>query len=499
MCVGASQGCGSDLLVATPEEAIATRRSLPHWLHELFPVCSLLSQYNVRMEVTLARFVHALRSAEVPVSPAETLDALAVLQTVGVDDPTLLRDALALTLAKTSQEKDRFAECFERFFHQLAFQQPAKRTMLRNVNADAVLTQLASLASPELQALVAGILRQDHGELAWRVQQQAEALDFTRMQSLRDKGHYAAELGRALGLAELERLLSGSELGDDRELLDVLRYLRQYVREQVNTYVEQQYRLVVDATGKRAIIEAALKGNLDQLPPDYYAEVDRVVRKLAERLAQNHRKRRRRADRGHLDLKRTLRDNVAYDGALFHLHWRQKRLEKSTVFVVCDLSSSVSRIARFLLMFLYDLADALPALRTFAFSNRCGEISELFRRHDAARAVEEALFSWGKGTTDYGQALFDFREQVGRDLDHRSIVIFLGDARGNYYEPRVDVMRAISQRAKQVYWLNPETPDRWGDGDSLMRHYAPFCLRVDTCTQLGDIERFSDRLLTMTR
>jgi len=451
------------------------------------------------MEQTLARFVHALRCADVPVSPAETLDALAVVQTVGVDDRDLLRDALALTLAKTDQEKTRFAECFERFFDQLAFQQPAKKTMLRNVDTEAVLARVSSLASPELQELLAGILRHDPGRLAWRVQQQAQALDFMHMRSLRDKGHFADRLGRQLGLPELERLLEHRELTDEREILDVLRYLRQYVQEQVRTYAEEQYRLIVDATGKRAIIDAALSGNLDQLPPDYYVEVDRVVHKLADKLSHNYRRRRRRAERGALNLKRTLRDNVAYDGSLFHLHWRQKRLEKSTVFVVCDLSSSVSRIARFLLMFLYELADVLPALRTYAFSNRCGEISELFRRHDSSRAVEEAMFAWGKGTTDYGQALFDFREHVGRDLDHRSIVIFLGDARGNYYEPRVDIMRAISQRARQVFWLNPETPDRWGDGDSLMRHYAPFCLRVDMCSQLKDIERFADRLLTVTR
>jgi hypothetical protein len=434
------------------------------------------------MEQTLARFVHALRSAEVPVSPAETLDALAVIQEIGVEDPDLLRNALALVLAKTHQEKARFAECFERFFHQLAFQQPAKRTMLRDVDPEAVLARVAPLATDELQSLLDGILRHDHGHLAWRVQQQAIALDLSRMRSLRDKGHYADRLGQALGLPELERLLEHRELADERDILDMLRYLRQYVREQVKTYVDQQYQLLVD-----------------QMPPGYYEDVDRVVRKLAEKLSQNRRRRRRRDDRGVLDLKRTLRDNVAYDGTLFHLHWRRRRVQRSTVFVVCDLSSSVSRIARFLLMFLYDLADALPTVRTFAFSNRCGEISELFRRQDPARAVEEALFSWGKGTTDYGQALFDFREQAGRDLDHRSIVIFLGDARGNYYEPRVDVMRAISQRVKQVFWLNPETPDRWGDGDSLMRHYAPFCLRVDTCTRLQDIERFADRLLTITR
>lgn len=449
------------------------------------------------MQVTLARFVHALRSADVPVSPAETLDALAVVEAVGLGDPRLLRDALALTLAKTRDEKERFAECFERFFHQLAFQQPAKRSLLAQADPDAVLAAVSPLASPELTALVGAMVHHDPGHLAWRVEREAGALNVSAMQTLRDKGHYESRLNQALGVAELERLIRGEGLDADRQVVEVLRYLRQHVQSEVKHYIDQQYRMLVDASGRKGIIEAALRSNLDQLPPEYYREVDRVVEKLAERLSRRHRRRRRQADRGALDLKRTLRDNVAYDGSLFHLHWRQKRLQRSTVFVVCDLSSSVSRIARFLLMFLHALADALPTLRTFAFSNRCGEITDLFQRHDAPRAMEEALFAWGKGTTDYGQSLFEFRELAGRDLDHRSVVIFLGDARGNYFEPRVDVMRAIGHRARQVYWLNPEPPDRWGDGDSLMRHYAPFCLSTGVCTRLKDIEHFADRLLTL--
>jgi len=88
---------------------------------------------------------------------------------------------------------------------------------------------------------------------------------------------------------------------------------------------------------------------------------------------------------------------------------------------------------------------------------------------------------------------------VHEQLDHRSTVIFLGDARGNYFDPRVDILRNISQRVKQVFWLNPETRDTWGEGDSVMRAYAPFCLRVDGCNQLHDIERFADRLLAVAR
>ena len=126
-------------------------------------------------------------------------------------------------------------------------------------------------------------------------------------------------------------------------------------------------------------------------------------------------------------------------------------------------------------------------------------VADQIRGLPVERAVEEAMFDWGKGATDYGRALLDFRDLVHQDLDHRSTLIFLGDARGNYFEPRVDVLKHLSQRVKQVFWLNPETRDRWGEGDSDMRRYAVHCLRVDVCRGLKDIERFADRLLTATR
>jgi uncharacterized protein with von Willebrand factor type A (vWA) domain len=167
--------------------------------------------------------------------------------------------------------------------------------------------------------------------------------------------------------------------------------------------------------------------------------------------------------------------------------------------VVCDVSNSVAAIARFLLLFLHGLTEVLPQVRAFAFSNRCGEVTDQFRAHGVERAVEEAMFRWGKGATDYGRALVDFRELVQQDLNHRSTLIFLGDARGNYFDPRLDVFRSLTTRVKQTYWLNPETRDRWDDGDSDMRRYAPHCLRVDVCRGLKDIERFADRLLNATR
>ncbi len=128
------------------------------------------------MEVTFGRFVSALRHADVPVSTGETLDGFAVIQQVGVTDPYLLQNALSLTFAKTRDEKARFADCFERFFHQLAFQEPPKRSMLRAVDVERLLQDVEHRASDDLQNLIASIVQRDRDYLAYRVQSTAEKL-----------------------------------------------------------------------------------------------------------------------------------------------------------------------------------------------------------------------------------------------------------------------------------------------------------------------------------
>ena len=68
------------------------------------------------MDRTLTSFIAALRNAEVRVSTAETLDALNAVELVGYRDRQLLKNTLSLMLPKTVDEKDAFADTFDRFF-----------------------------------------------------------------------------------------------------------------------------------------------------------------------------------------------------------------------------------------------------------------------------------------------------------------------------------------------------------------------------------------------
>ena len=70
------------------------------------------------MQSNLVSFIQVLRTHDVRVSPAETLDAMAVASTLGYADRTILRDGLNMALAKTPEEAVIFEQCFDRFFHQ---------------------------------------------------------------------------------------------------------------------------------------------------------------------------------------------------------------------------------------------------------------------------------------------------------------------------------------------------------------------------------------------
>lgn len=451
------------------------------------------------MDLTLARFVTALRKADVRVSPAETLDAFAVARRLGVANPTALRNGLSLALAKTVADKERFEACFERFFEQLGFRAPVKQTFFRGIDRDGLLAQLAPLASRNLHDVLTDVFHDDRSHLALRLELVASAAHLEEMRALRDRAAFSEQLARDLGVDELDAVLrdAGGSLGTTTA--HALRYVRQYLRDEVHAYVDTQYRLRVDASGRKAILDAALKSSLAQLPPEFHSDMRAQVVRIAERLSKDHRRRRKVAKRGALDLKRTLRSNIAYDETLFDLHWRKQSREKAGVFALCDVSGSVSRVARFLLLLLYQLADVLPHIRSFAFSSRLGEVTDLFEAQSLEKAVETALFDWGKGNTDYARAFTDFRELALSDINHRSTVIILGDARNNHYDPRPERLKEIADRAKQVLWLNPEPEEQWGEGDSEMLRYAPHCFRVTRLASLRDLERFADMLVAAHR
>jgi len=220
---------------------------------------------------------------------------------------------------------------------------------------------------------------------------------------------------------------------------------------------------------------------------------------MVKRLNDLHSRRRKTSKRGWLDLKKTLRENVAYQGLLFDPRWRAKKIDRPDIVALCDVSRSVEAVARFMLLFLYSLNEAVARIRSFIFCSNLVEVSHVFEEYQVEEALVRLQRGFGLGLkfggTDYGQVFRDFKKNWLDLLSNRTTVLILGDARNNYGDPQTDILRLIDERSKRLIWLNPEPPAFWGTGDSEMRRYLPHCFLAKECSTVNDLQRVVDFLL----
>jgi uncharacterized protein with von Willebrand factor type A (vWA) domain len=479
------------------------------------------------MDKLLGDFVSALRHSDLAVSPAETLDAVATLDLIGMTDRRLFRNSLSIVLAKTAEEKRQFEICFDRFFSATQFaglaaagfvepetllsnatsQQPSsgqntpldessiEQSSANNEDAHPGSRQKRNRSRAVYDSRLAHLLMHGHtDELLVMMRTASDQVNPDRIKSLRERGLYSRRILLHMGSSSLDEEIDRWQ-HQNPQIATRLTWGRQYLEEQVRDYVDQQYLLRVDGQGDGFIREAVSQTQLTNMQPYYFDHIREAVRKLAHQLAKRHARKHRLYNRGQLDIRRTLRRNLAYDGAMFDLRWKQVRLQRPRVFVICDVSGSVRNVARFLLTFLYSLNELLPKVRSFAFSNDLGEVSELFDEYGLEDAIEMSLADYGLGSTDYGNAFRKFIELALSDVDSRSTVIILGDSRNNYFATGNEYLKQVYARARQVVWLNPEQRSQWSEGDAAMQAYLPFCHHAEVCNSLADLERMVGRIL----
>jgi len=180
---------------------------------------------------------------------------------------------------------------------------------------------------------------------------------------------------------------------------------------------------------------------------------------------------------------------MGWGGIPFITVWKQKRIEKPRVMVLCDVSGSVAPMSQFLLMFLYALNEALSDIRSFAFAGSMIEVSDILEKEPVEQAITKIMETIGFGSSNFGNSFADFEDSWMKDVSNKTTVIILGDARGNRTDPRTDIVSRLSDRCKRIIWLNPEYKSAWGTGDSDMYRYAPFCNLVTVCNTLRHLER----------
>lgn len=470
------------------------------------------------MQKVFADFIHTLRQQGVPISPAETLDALKVTDLLGLSDRKILKQGLGLVLAKNQNDKLTYEHYFDEFFQ---FTEVSGAPLGEGEELDPLeeasndpqggnekgggqggspeKDEAEEMDGPQAESALGQLLQAgDPAEIAMAIASAGQAENVQNIQLFTQKPLFSYRMMNQMGNEalnqELLQLDASNEL-DEQQLANDLRAAQQRLQDQVRDYVEQQYLLYAESKGKQLRENTLQKVKLTNIDHHYVSQMAGLVRKAAKRLASLHSRKRKLRKRGLLDVRKTIAANAAFDGVLFHTRWKNTVVDRPKIMVICDVSGSVSRVARFLLLFLHSLQDVLPRTRSFVFSSDMGEVTDLFSENTLEEALAEIMDKWANQSTSYDKALADFAENSLADVDQKTTVIMLGDARNNNGGGRADVWEKVYRQAGKVLWLNPEHVNSWDTGDSIMATYRPFCSQLHCCNSLRDLERIIGGLL----
>lgn len=440
----------------------------------------------------LTSLVGALRAHGMRIGTGETVDAAQAVAELGLTDRELLREGLAATLLHGPAQRQVFDPVFDLYFPRgigAPETGPADRDDLRDRLAAALaaddLALLGRLAAEAVDGF--GGYGTAPGSDGWSSYQTLERL---RPQTLfaRVRDDVRATSG---GSGFTDRLL------DDEIRRRIEAFRRLVAAEARRRVAERRDR---DQLARRAVATTPDRVDFLYAGKDRLAELRRTVQPLARKLATRLAARRRRAARGSIDLRRTLRGSLSTGGVPVKPVLRRRRPVRPELVLLCDVSGSVSGFSDFTMLLVQALHDQFSKVRVFAFVNRIDEVTGLLEHGAAdaeglsARIRAEATLTGWHGSSDYGVALGEFAERYGDAVGPRTTVFVLGDARTNMSDPNLAAVRHIGERARRVYWLNPEPRTQWGTGDSAAPEYAEL-VEMHECRNARQLGALVGRLL----
>jgi uncharacterized protein len=468
-----------------------------------------------------------LRIVGIPVSAAEYADAVTALRHVDLGDRTAVKTALGAALVKDAQYESAYSVVFDLYF--------APRDALPEGGAAASdgVSDAQARVSPGGAGLAGGggdagpaILDSlDHEALSGLLLRALEANEAGLLRALaaalvtRYAGfqpgravagnYYLFRTMRAVGQDTLAtRLLAASPAAGTADGLAATLLAEEYERRvtdfQREVEAEIRRRLVADrgAADVARTLRKPLPEDTDFLTASTAAItqlreiVQPMARKLAARLAERQRHRRR----GSLDFRRTVRESMSSGGVPMTPVFRPPKPTKPELVILADISGSVSAFAEFTLHLTYALRTEFTRVRSFVFVDTVDEITDILAEAGDIAAATAQINArgcgvWLDGRSDYGNALRAFRDRYGQQLRSRATVLVLGDARANYHASGAEALKELARRAGHLFWLNPEPSAAWDSGDSVMREYATFCDEVVECRNVRQLRAFIEQLV----
>lgn len=404
------------------------------------------------LSAALLDFVAELRAAGVRISVAETIDAMRAVATAGIARGPM-REALAAAMVKDEADRPLFDELFNRRFAPPQSVAGGRRGPDRhsgafgaaggpNPSATAV---GAAIRTPE-RALESASPPPRRSESTPQPVNQPHAGRASDDESHESRPEEKPQSPAAHG--EARAATPGESVGEDAD----------------------QPRSRDDAPGLEARRAAALRA-LERTPFGLYTslEYDRARDALAilkRRLRTRLARRLKVAAAGRIDLRRTLRAAIQHGGALGDLRFRARRPRHLELLVLADISGSMKYASTLMLELAAGAAGAFRRMRGFVYIDRLAEAG--FERGQLVMTPALDLYA----RSDFGRVLAELIARRAELITPATVAVIMGDGRNNRRPARADLLRELSRLTRAIIWLNPEAPERWNTGDSVIGRYA---------------------------
>ena len=455
----------------------------------------------------LVEFVGALRSKGIPAGTSETVDAAAIIEVLGLSQREQLREGLASALVRRGGQRDVFDQTFDIYFPSGSGAPQAARDADDDFDLQDLRDLLAmALADEDSRALeqVAEIAVDMLGEVGdggsttggWSAYQTLERLQPQTLliQALGLRGNGGAGQGQGKGEGQGQ----GGQFADRLERDEI----RQNIARLRAMISSEARRRTAELRGREKVTKHAVRKSNDQIDflsanQQQLEELRRTVRPLSRKLATRLSAKRKKKNRGKIDIRRTLRRSMSTGGVPMRPVFANPHPTRPELVLLCDVSGSVSGFSNFTMLLVQALSNQFSKIRVFAFINAMAEVTDLVKETEddlSGRIAREARITKWHTSSDYGEAFGDFASDHMSSIGPRTAVLILGDARNNNQDPNFGALHEISSRARRTFWLNPENAIRWGLGDSVANEYADV-VEMHECCNVDQLSRFITRLL----
>ncbi len=208
-----------------------------------------------------------------------------------------------------------------------------------------------------------------------------------------------------------------------------------------------------------------LKGtaNLMAVANDHTRQWREVVQLIQRYVAK---KKTRRMVKSHkpamVDFRTILKRSMLRGGDIHQLAYKKKKVSKTNIVLLCDVSKSMELYSKFVIQMMYALQNSSLRIHCYVFSTSLHAVSKTLKRQrlaDALKAITDEVDEWHSGT-QIGNSLQQFLTQHGKKvLTKNTFTFVVSDGwDGGNIKTLEHNLRQLKHKSEQLLWVNPLAP-----------------------------------------